>query len=133
MLDRAEKRKARLGVSAELRLMDVLDTDFTDARFDFVIATFLFCVLEDADQHPALKELSRVCKPDGKIRILEYAYSENPVTRFIMRLWAPWVRLIYGATFDRRTERYVADADLKLIEERFLYKDIIKILVLRRR
>ena len=133
MLARAEKRKARLGVKAELRLMDVLDTDFTDARFDFVIATFLFCVLEDADQHPALKELSRVCKPDGKIRILEYAYSENPVTRFIMRLWAPWVRLIYGATFNRHTERYVVDAGLELIEERFLFKDIIKLLVLRRR
>ena len=133
MLARAKKRKARLGVNAELRLMDVLDTDFTDARFDFVIATFLFCVLEDADQLPALLELGRVCKPDGEIRILEYAYSKNPWMRFIMQLWSPWVRLIYGATFDRQTERYVADASLTLVEERFLYKDIIKLLVLHRR
>ena len=49
-----------------------------------------------------------------------------------MKLWAPWVRLVYGATFDRHTERYVEAADLKLVEECFLYKDIIKLLVLRR-
>ena len=48
-----------------------------------------------------------------------------------MRLWAPWVRLMYGATFDRHTERYVQAAGLRLVEERFLFKDIIKLLVLR--
>ena len=75
MLARAEKRKARLGVSAELCLMDILDTDFTDARFDFVIATFLFCVFEDADQLPALLELGRVCKPDGE-KVVNRVHAE---------------------------------------------------------
>jgi len=50
-----------------------------------------------------------------------------------MRLWAPWVRLVYGATFDRNTEQYVDAAGLELTEERFLYQDIIKLLVLRPR
>ena len=133
MLARARKRKARLGVAAELHQMDVTATDFPDGRFYYVIATFLFCVLDDEDQLPALGELCRVCKPDGEIRILEYAYSRGPLKRLVMYLWVPWVRLLYGAAFDRHTERYVEAAGLKLVEERFLFQDIIKLLVLRPR
>jgi len=132
MLTRARNRRERLGVAAELREADVCATGFADARFDFVIATFLFCVLEDDDQLPALRELRRICKPDGEIRLLEYSYSANPLKRFVMRLWAPWVRLMYGARFDRHTERYVQAAGLELVEERLVFQDIIKLLVLRR-
>ena len=133
MLIRAGKRKTSLGVTAELRKMDVMATDFSDRHFDYVIATFLFCVLDDEDQLPALQELKRVCKPDGEIRIIEYTYARNTLKRFVMRLWAPWVRLVYGATFDRHTERYVEAAGLQLVEERFVLQDIIKLLVLRPR
>ena len=130
MLAQARRRGERLGVEAELHEMDVCATDFPDDRFDFVIATFLFCVLGDDDQLPALSELRRACKPGGEIRILEYSYSARPVKRLVMRLWAPWVRLIYGAAFDRHTERYVAAAGLRLVEQRFVFEDIIKLLVL---
>lgn len=133
MLARAGKRKAKLGVSAELRQMDVTAVDYPDGHFNYVIATFLFCVLDEADQLPALRELRRVCKGDGEIRLLEYAYSHDPMKRLVMRLWQPWVRLLYGAAFDRHTERYVEAAGLELVEKRFLFQDIIKLLVLRPR
>jgi len=133
MLDRAGKRKTRLGITAELREMDVMATDFPDRHFDYVIATFLFCVLDDEDQLPALRELKRICKPGGEIRVIEYTYSRNPMKRFVMRLWVPWVRLAYGATFDRHTEQYVETAGLQLVEEHFVFQDIIKLLVLRPR
>lgn len=131
MLEQARQRKERLGVSVELREMDVCATDFPDGRFDFVIATFLFCVLEEDAQLPALRELRRICKPDGEIRLLDYSYSARPLKRFVMRLWAPWVRLMYGARFDRRTERYIEPAGLNLVEERFVFQDIIKLMVLK--
>ena len=131
MLAQARKRKVRLGVATELLEMDVTATDFSDGHFNYVIATFLFCVLDDEDQLPALRELRRVCKPDGEIRVLEYAYSRKPLKRFVMRLSAPWVRLMYGATVDRHIERYVEAAGLELVEERFLFQDIIKLLILR--
>ena len=133
MLARAVKRKTGLGIRAELRKMDVMATDFPGQHFDYVIATFLFCVLDDEDQLPALRELERICKPDGEIRFIEYTFSRNPLKRFVMHLWAPWVRLMYGATFDRHTERYVEAAGLQLVEERFVLQDIIKLLVLRPR
>jgi ubiquinone/menaquinone biosynthesis C-methylase UbiE len=131
MLERAKRRKARAGSPVKLMEMDATATDFPDAHFDFAVATFLFCVLDDADQLPGLSEMRRIVKPTGEIRVLEYAYSQKPLKRFVMRLWAPWVRFAYGATFDRDTERYVEDAGLRLVEKRFVFEDIIKLLVLR--
>ena len=131
MLARARRRQASLNVRAELKQADIRATGLPNARFDYIVATFLFCVLSEKDQLPALRELKRICRPRGEIRLLEYTYSVNPFRRFIMRLWAPWVRLLYGAAFDRGTERYVEAAGLTLVERRFVFKDTIKLLVLR--
>lgn len=131
MLARARDRRDRLGLDVELLERDVCDSGFPDGRFDAAVATFLFCVLDDSLQLPALKELVRIVKPGGEIRMLEYVYSQNPRKRFVMRLWAPWVRLVYGATFDRDTERYVPQAGLEIADERFLFEDIIKLIVAR--
>ena len=131
MLDRARRRRDKLGTTVDLREMNVMDMDFPDNSFDAVISTFLFCVLDAEHQLPALEKLRRVCRPGGTIHILEYALSENPLQRFIMKLWAPWVRFAYGAEFDRNTEQYLEAAGLDLVEKKFLYKDIIKLLRVR--
>lgn len=131
MLDRARQRKGKLGTAVELREMNVMEMDFADGSFDGIIATFLFCVLDAEHQQPALEELRRVCRPGGTIHILEYDLPENPRQRFIMKLWAPWVRFAYGAEFDRHTEQYLEAAGLDLVEKQFLYKDIIKLLTVR--
>jgi ubiquinone/menaquinone biosynthesis C-methylase UbiE len=126
MLNRARRRRDKLNILVDLREMNVLKLDFSDNMFDGIISTFLFCVLDNEHQQPALEELRRVCRPNGTICILEYAISENPLRRFIMKLWAPWVRFAYGAEFDRNTEQYLEAAGLDLVEKEFLYKDIIK-------
>ena len=131
MLAGAARRRARLGAAVELLAMDALSTAFPDGHFDAIAATFLFCVLDSDQQLPALREMARICKPDGEIRILEYSYSRHPVRRLVMRLWSPWVRLVYGAAFDRHTERYLAAAGLDLIARRYLYHDIIQLLSCR--
>ncbi len=131
MLGRAARRKKKLGTEVELLEMDVRETGFADGTFDTIVSTFLFCVLEPEDQLPALRELKRIAKPDGEIRILEYDYPHDPFKRFIMRLWAPWVRFAYGAAFDRNTEQYLGQAGLDLVEKRYLYQDVIKLLIVR--
>lgn len=130
MLKRARQRRDALGIQVELSEMNVMEMEFEDDSFDAVISTFLFCVLDDEHQLPALKELGRVCRPGGKIHILEYAISENPLRRFIMRIWAPWVHFAYGAKFNRNTEQYLEGAGLNLVEKVFLHKDIVKLLTL---
>jgi len=133
MLGRARKRQQRLNCDVRLLNMNVTALSFKAQSFDVVVSTFLFCVLDDALQLPALKELARVCRKDGEIHILEYAYSKRPLKRLIMRLWAPWVKWMYGARFDRNTEQYADAAGLELVSETCLHQDIIKLLVFRLR
>jgi ubiquinone/menaquinone biosynthesis C-methylase UbiE len=131
MLSRAGARRSEVGREVKLMEMDVMHTSFDDNSFDAVVSSFLFCVLSLEHQLPALKELARICKPGGEIRLLEYNYSQNPRKRFVMRLWAPWVRWAYGAAFDRNTHQYLGDAGLEEVENRFLVEDIVRLIVAR--
>jgi ubiquinone/menaquinone biosynthesis C-methylase UbiE len=131
MLARAERRRAWASAPVELRRMDVTAVDFPDGAFDAAVATFLFCVLPDELQAPALRELGRVVKPGGLIRLLEYVRPTGRVRRLVARLWQPWIAWAYGASFDRRTEDHVAETGLELVESRYVVADLVKLLTLR--
>lgn len=133
MLARAERRRAALRTRIELCEMDVTDFGFSDASFDAAVATFLFCVLPEEAQTPALRELARVVKPGGPIRLLEYVRPRGKVRRFVARLWEPWMAWAYGAGFDRRTEEHVPEAGLEILESRFVVEDLIKLVTIRAR
>jgi ubiquinone/menaquinone biosynthesis C-methylase UbiE len=131
MLARAERRRRRAPVPPELVRMDVTKLDFPDAMFDAAVATFLFCVLQDDSQEPALRELGRVVKPGGSVRLLEYVRPRTTLRHLSSRLWQPWIAWAYGASFDRRTEEHVTRTGLELVESRFVFADLIKLLCAR--
>jgi ubiquinone/menaquinone biosynthesis C-methylase UbiE len=131
MLARARRRRQALGAAVELREMDVTRLDFPRAHFDAAVATFLFCVLPAEAQIPALRELGRVVKSDGTIRMLEYVRPEGKVRRAVSRLWEPWMAWAFGAGLDRRTEEHVPEAGLELVESRFVVEDLLKLVSAR--
>ena len=128
MLARAARRLPSAAADVELRQMDVTRIDLPDGHFDAVVATFLFCVLPDELQAAALRELGRVTKPGGIIRLLEYTRPQGAFRRAMTRMWEPWVHWAYGAGFDRRTEQHVPEAGLRLVQSRFVVDDLIKVL-----
>jgi ubiquinone/menaquinone biosynthesis C-methylase UbiE len=131
MLARAERRAAALGVDVDLRLMDVTRMDFPDRSFDAAVATFLFCVLPEELQAPALREMGRVVKSGGTIRLLEYVRPSGAFRRALARLWEPWMAWAYGAGFDRRTEEHVGETSLQIADSTFVVEDLIKLLTLK--
>ena len=78
-------------------------------------------------QVPALRELARVVKPGGMIRLLEYVRPKGAIRRLISRIWQPWIAWAYGASFDRQTERHIPEADLELVESRYVVDDLVKL------
>jgi ubiquinone/menaquinone biosynthesis C-methylase UbiE len=131
MLARARDRCPTLAAGGRLYRMDVTDLGFPAASFDAAVASFLFCVLPDDAQVPALRELGRVVKPGGLIRLLEYVRPRGAWRRFMSRLWQPWIAWAYGAGFDRNTEGHVPQAGLQLVESRYVVDDLIKLLTVR--
>ena len=120
MLTRAERRRSSATAEVELRQMDVTRLDFPDRFFDATVATFLFCVLPDEMQVPALKEIERVVKAGGIIRLLEYTRPRTTLRRAMTKLWEPWVRWAYGASFDRRTRSERADVRIGTPKQLFV-------------
>jgi ubiquinone/menaquinone biosynthesis C-methylase UbiE len=111
--------------------MDVTELDFPAGTFDAAVATFLFCVLPDRSQIPALRELGRVVKPGGQIRLLEYVRPRGTMRRILSKAWKPWISWAYGASFDRETEKHIPETGLELIESRYVVDDLVKLLVAR--
>jgi len=69
MLDRAAARSRRVGVQAELRLMDATRTDFPDAAFDAVVLHLILAVVPDT---PAvMREAARVLRPGGRACVFD--------------------------------------------------------------
>jgi len=131
MLKKAKKRAEKLNRKVKIHKMDIIKTTFPDNYFDTIVSTFLFCVLTDELQPKALKEMKRICKSTGRLILLEYEYSKNPLRKFFMRLMAPYVELIYGARFDRNTLANIKKEKFHILKNSYAHSDIIKIIVLK--
>ncbi len=131
MLARARDRCPTLAAYGRLYQMDVTALAFPTASFDAAVSSFLFCVLPDQFQVPALRELGRVVRPGGIIRLMEYVRPRGMFRRLISYIWQPWIRWAYGASFDRHTEEQVPVAGLELLESRYVVADLVKLLTIR--
>lgn len=131
MLARARRRCPALAAAGRLYEMDVTAMSFPAASFDAAVSSFLFCVLPGELQVPALRELRRVVKPGGTIRLLEYVRPQGALRQIISYIWQPWMKWAYGASFDRHTERYIPVAGLELVESRYVVDDLLKLITAR--
>lgn len=131
MLARAERRCPRLAAAGRLYRMDVTQLAFPAGAFDAAVASFLFCVLPDPLQAQALRELGRVVRPGGLIRLLGFVRPRGMLRRVVSRVWQPWIAWAYGASFDRETAHYIPAAGLELIEDRYVVADLVKLLTAR--
>jgi ubiquinone/menaquinone biosynthesis C-methylase UbiE len=125
MLRKASKRCAKASCKVTFVHEDASRmASIPSARYDWVVAFFLCCVLPRDLQGQAISEFARVLKPGGRFRLLEMKYSEDPVLRKRQNFFAPFVAKVYGAGFDRDTLRHVrANPDLTVTGTRHLKHD----------
>ena len=125
MLRRAAKRSRQAVCPVRLCKEDVTTMEsIQSARFDWVVSSFLCCVLPDPLQPPALAQFERILKPGGRFRLLEMIYSKDPRLRRRQEIFAPFVQKVFGARFDRHTLEHIRRAPkLELLGTRFLKRD----------
>ena len=116
MLRHASRRCSGAACSVRLLQDDACDmTAIESGRYDWVVATFLCCVLPAGLQTQAIAQFERVLKPGGRFRLLEMVYSKDPALRRRQDFFAPFVEKVYGARFDRDTHRHLLNhAGLKI-------------------
>lgn len=129
MLDRARRRLDQLNNRADLQLMDIQHLAFPDRSFDYVVSTCVFCSVPDPLK--GLREIGRVCRPDGKILMLEHMRSNKPVVGVLMDLFNPLTVRLWGANINRRTLDNIHQAGLIIEQNVDLAGTIMRKLVIR--
>ncbi len=124
MLAKAYHRARKMDIGVELLQMDAQKLDFADASFDSVFATFVFCSVPDPVQ--GLKELRRVCKPGGKMLLLEHMRPGNPILGALFNFFNPVAVRLSGANINRRTVENIEKAGWRIQNVENLSSNIVK-------
>lgn len=114
MLHRARRAARRVSREVRLAVADVQRLPFPDASFDTVCATCVFCSV--ADPVAGLRELARVVRPDGEVRLLEHVRPHTPILGRLADLLTPLSERTIGPALNRRTEDNIRRAGLDLRE-----------------
>ena len=89
MLEKARERVDRKGIrNVRLMEMDAARLSFPDNSFDIVYAPYVISVVPDPVQ--VVREMRRVCRPGGKIIVLNHFKSPNPLLAKIERAISPF-------------------------------------------
>jgi phosphatidylethanolamine/phosphatidyl-N-methylethanolamine N-methyltransferase len=105
--DRAARKEMR---NVRLLQMDAADLKFTDDSFDIVYAPYLISVVPDPVK--VAREMRRVCRPGGRIILLNHFLSPNAILSRIERLISPFTIHI-GFKADLDLPAFLAQAEMQ--------------------
>lgn len=75
MLNVGRKRAAQLTTDVDILLADAVALPFPGSSFDTVVSSLSTCTFPDP--LAALKEIKRVCRPAGRVLLLEHGRSDR--------------------------------------------------------
>jgi phosphatidylethanolamine/phosphatidyl-N-methylethanolamine N-methyltransferase len=111
MLEKARERVARKSVrNVRLLQMDAANLKFADDTFDIVYAPYVISVVPDPVA--VAREMRRVCRPGGRIVILNHFRSKNRLGAWIERVISPFTVHI-GFKSDLDLPAFLAQTELK--------------------
>lgn len=130
MLKRAEEALQHKD-NINLIEMDAEQLCFKDNSFDTIIASCVFCAVPNPIQ--GISEMRRVCKPGGKIIMVEHVRSNKKVLGKLM----DWLNVLtvaaMGEHINRDTENNVLLAGFarKDVKSDYLFGDIVKFIEIK--
>ncbi|SIN98651.1 Methyltransferase domain-containing protein [Carnobacterium alterfunditum] len=130
MLEKAnQKIKGKENIT--LIEMDAQKMSFADNTFDTIVTSCVFCSVPDPVE--GLKEMRRVCRPDGKIIMLEHMRSHHNIVGEFMDVVNFIPLHTWGANINRETIANILKAGFKEeeIETQDLWSDIVKLIEIR--
>ena len=130
MLHRASRRAQDASCYIEFLHEDAcLLNSIEDNSFDTIVATFLCCVIPPELQTTVLNQFARVLKPGGKFRTIEMITSKIPSVRLRQKIFAPFVKTVYGAGFDRNTHIHIEESEKFRIDKSYFLKQDVYLFI----
>lgn len=129
MLDRARARPSVAGRSIEFRQLDATTLPFPDASFDTVTTSLTLCTVPAPEQ--TLREMSRVCRPEGRIVLLEHVRAPNSMLAWLQKKLTPGQVRRMGCHLDRPTDRLVREMGFPIDRDDRRLFSIFRLIVMR--
>jgi ubiquinone/menaquinone biosynthesis C-methylase UbiE len=120
MLNVARQRAAKLPVNISFVLADAEALPFSEKSFDTVVSSLSACTFPNPVC--AYREMARVCKPSGRILLLEHGRSDRKwLARFQDRNADKFAKPL-GCHWNREPQDIAREADLKIAaKQRFFF------------
>ena len=113
MLERALARAHRLGRQLHVETMNAEHLPFPDQSFDTVVSTLTLCTTPDPLR--LLREMARVCRPDGRVLLLEHGVSTAPAVNWVLYRLAPGHLRRYACHLTRDVAALPERAGLRIV------------------
>lgn len=126
MLRQAKPRASVYDGAFQLAQSDVERLAFRDDSFDTVVTSCTFCSVPDPVA--GLRELRRVLKPGGELRMFEHTGSRWFPFNVMLHMMTPITRRL-GPDMNRDTVSNVLKAGFQLRSVRNIYLDVVKVIV----
>jgi ubiquinone/menaquinone biosynthesis C-methylase UbiE len=120
MLFQSLRRAQSACVPVKQVVADAQALPVADGSFDTGVTTCVFCTVADPEQ--GFREIRRVLKPGGELRLLEHVRAPQAwIARLQDRLTPGWSRLAGGCCLNRLTLEHAAQAGfvVERLESRF--------------
>jgi ubiquinone/menaquinone biosynthesis C-methylase UbiE len=130
MLDIARSRSTELGRTATLQQADAHQLPFDDVSFDTVVCTFGLCAIPDHTK--AIREMTRVLRPGGRLILVDHIESTSRVARGVQRLLEVFTVPLGGEHFLRRPLNQVRAAGFDIERAQRFKLGLVERLVARK-
>ena len=128
-MHRKRYQKKLFHFQLQLLEADIQALPFPDNTFDTVVSTCVFCSVPNP--FVGLQELRRVCKPTGRIMMLEHMRSDNKLMGVVMDMLNPLTVGLWGANINRKTIKTIERSGLKIETDSYLMGSIFRELAVK--
>jgi len=127
MLGRARNRAEEAGRTIRLVQGNAQRLPFPDGAFDTVAVSLALCTVPDPGE--ALREMARVCRPGGRVVVLEHVRSPVPPVAWLQRLLSPAQERYIGCHLDRETVTTLQEEGFTVRSERRRLLGVFRLVV----
>lgn len=104
MLKTAPNKALRQGLEIQFETADVTKLPYPDHQFD--ICSISFGIRNVNDPVKALQEMARVCKPGGRVMVLEFGQMQTPIVKDLYNFYSEKVLPVLGGWVTGQKEAY---------------------------
>ena len=121
--------RADVAGGVHLARMDAQRLAFRDASFDTVALSLALCTVPDPVA--ALREVARVCRPDGRVVLLEHVRSSVAPVAWLQQGLSPLQERLIGCQLARETVATLVAEGFSVVSERQRRLGVFRLVVAR--